>query len=77
MGSAAERQEPSESDIVKYVVYEFFPGEQQDINDPQTIIAITPYTSVALTDSSEGATFAVTALDRMNRESDPIFLYDK
>lgn len=67
----------SESDVVKYVVYEFFPGESQDINDPQTIIAISPYTSVALTDSSDGAIFAVTAVDRMNRESEPIFLYNK
>ena len=67
----------SESDVVKYVVYEFFPGETQDINDPQTIIAVTPLTRVLIPDDTEGATFAVTAVDRMNRESDPIFLYDK
>ncbi|MBD5206994.1 MAG: family 10 glycosylhydrolase [Bacteroidales bacterium] len=67
----------SETDAVKYVVYEFYPGEEQNINDPQTIISITPYTRVALPDNEKGVTFAVTAVDRMNRESAPIYLYDK
>lgn len=67
----------SESDVVRYVVYEFYPGEEQDIEDPQTIIAITPDTAVVLPGVSEGNTYAVTAVDRMNRESAPIFLYSK
>lgn len=67
----------SATDVVKYVVYEFFPGESQDINDAQTIIAITPYTSVVLADDSDGVTYAVTTLDRMNRESAPMYLYSK
>lgn len=65
------------TDAVKFVVYEFFPGETQDLNDPQTIIAITPYNRVALPESEKGVTFAVTSVDRMNRESAPIFLYEK
>ncbi len=66
----------SDTDVVKYVVYEFFPGEDQDIEDSQTIIAMTPYTRVKI-DGEKGATFAVTTLDRMNRESKPIFIYNK
>ncbi|MGM9816200.1 MAG: glycoside hydrolase family 10 protein [Lepagella sp.] len=63
----------SETDAVRYVVYEFFPGETLDIEDPQTIVALTPYTRIKV-DGERGHTFAVTVLDRMNRESKPIFL---
>jgi len=57
----------------------FFPGEDIDISDPQTIIALTPYKSVIVADDSdpqsiEGVTFAVTALDRLNRESLPFYI---
>lgn len=63
-------------DAVKYVVYQFFPGERQDIEDSEAIIALTPYNAVLVEDASEGpgaqgCTFIVTALDRLNRESDP------
>lgn len=67
---------PSATDVVKYVVYQFYPGEEQNLDDPQTIIAVTPLTSVMLGDDAK-ATYAVTALDRENRESDPIFISDK
>lgn len=64
-----------ETDAVKYVVYQFFPGEGRNLDDPQSIIAMTPYVRVLVgdvgDDSLEGSTFVVTALDRMNRESDP------
>ena len=66
----------SESDVVRYAVYEFFPGEPQDTGDPQTIVALTPFTRVRIY-PEPGVTFAVTALDRMNRESHPIFIYYK
>ena len=65
-----------ETDVVKYVVYEFFPGESQNIEDPQAIVAVTPYTRVKV-DSDKGLTFAVTTVDRMNRESKPVFIYNK
>ena len=73
IGSSLQR----ETDVIKYVVYQFFPGETVDIEDAQTIIAITPYTSVLVEDesegpSAEGCTFVVTAIDRMNRESEPV-----
>ncbi len=75
--SNKKNHHPSENDIVRYVVYEFFSGESQDIDDPETIIAITPFNRIELGNNSEGATFAVTTLDRLNRESDPIFIYNK
>lgn len=65
-----------DTDPVRFVVYEFFPGEEQVIDDPQTIVALTPYRRVKISDD-KGVTYAVTALDRMNRESKPIFLYVK
>lgn len=72
----AKSHTPHESDVVKYVVYEFFPGESQDTDDAQTIVAMTPYTKVKI-DPEKGMTYAVTGLDRMNRESKPIFIYHK
>lgn len=74
-GSGGGRKE-SATDVVRYVVYEFFPGEDQNIEDSQTIVALTPFTRVKV-DSEKGITFAVTTLDRQNRESKPIFIYDK
>ncbi|MCM1152540.1 MAG: family 10 glycosylhydrolase [Muribaculum sp.] len=68
---------PSETDAVKFVVYEFYPGEDSDdLEDSQTIIAMTPYNRVLIADDADpksvkGLTFAVTSLDRMNRESAP------
>ncbi len=65
--------EESETDAVKFVVYQFFPGERVSLEDPQTIIAMTPYTKVLIDgDDLKGSTFVVTSIDRMNRESDPV-----
>lgn len=64
-----------ETDVVRYVVYQFFPVEKIDLDDSQTIIAVTPENGVAVADAGDkigGCTFVVTALDRMNRESDPV-----
>lgn len=63
-----------ETDVVKYVVYEFFEGENIDTSDSQTIIAITPFNKVRVEDDEKGITFVVTAVDRMNRESRPVKL---
>lgn len=65
--------EQKETDAVKFVVYEFFPGETKDISDPQTIIAITPYNRVKI-DNEKGLSFGVTSIDRMNRESKPVYI---
>ena len=70
-------REPKSDDVVKFVVYEFFPGEKQDIEDPQAIVAMTPYNRVRVENAERGMTYAVTTLDRLNRESKPVFLYVK
>lgn len=69
-------QKPVATDAIRFVVYQFYKGEKPDINDSQTIIALTPYTNVLITeegshDDLRGHTFYVTSLDRMNRESAP------
>jgi hypothetical protein len=53
------------------VVYQFFKDETIDINDPEAIIAVTPYNAVHLDNAEPGTTFIITALDRLNRESAP------
>ena len=70
-GAEADATSGKSSDVVKYVVYEFFPGEDVDINDPEAIIAVTPYNSVRVDNAESGTVFIVTALDRLNRESAP------
>lgn len=66
----------SETDAVKFVVYEFFPGEEQNLDDADAMIAVTPLSRVMVsdTDDMKGVIFAVTAIDRMNRESKPVFV---
>lgn len=74
---AAQSATPSESDQVRFVVYEFFPGEEISLSDPQAIIAITdtPGVRVAGTPAEVSShTFVITALDRNNRESEPVFI---
>lgn len=72
-----EKGGESATDAVKYVVYQFFPEENIDINDSEAIISISPYNRVLVEDasagpSSQGSTFIVTSVDRMNRESEPV-----
>lgn len=59
------------TDVVKFVVYQFFPGETVDISDPAAIIAVTPFNAVRVDNAEKGTVFIVTALDRLNRESAP------
>ena len=54
---------------VRYVVYRFAPGEQQDFNNPKHIYAITQKTEVLLEGNQMGCTFYITALDRLWNES--------
>lgn len=70
-------KEEKADDVVRYVVYEFLPGEEQDLNNSQAIVALTPFNRVRIANPEPGLTYAVTALDRLNRESDAIFLYVK
>ncbi len=61
-------------DVIRYGVYIFFPDEEADIETPGTLTLLTPHSRVKVADTAEEAKelrFAVTALDRMNRESAP------
>lgn len=78
-GESLERgQQEKADDAVMYVVYSFLPGERtDDLSDAETIIAVTPFSRVLISDDEDpesvrGMTFAVTSLDRMNRESTPV-----
>lgn len=74
-------ESPRDDDAVKFVVYQFSEGEDTStLSDPQTIIAMTPDHRVMIDNggdltSLKGTTFAVTSLDRNNRESKPVFLH--
>lgn len=70
---------PSAKDPIRYAVYQFFPDETVDIEDAEAIIAYTPHNTVLVEDASngpsvQGSTFIVTAVDRLNRESEPVTL---
>lgn len=66
---------PKDTDAVKYVVYEFLPGENSsDLDNAEAIISITPNNRLILAGQGgetelKGNTYVVTAIDRMNRES--------
>lgn len=75
--AAKNGREEKAEDVVRYVVYEFLQGEKQDLDNSQAIVALTPYNRVRIANPEPGLTYAVTALDRLNRESEPIFLYVK
>lgn len=73
----ANGREQKADDAIRFVVYEFLPGEKLDINNSQAIVALTPFHRVRIANPEPGLSYAVTTLDRLNRESDPIFLYVK
>ncbi|MCR5152028.1 MAG: family 10 glycosylhydrolase [Prevotella sp.] len=53
---------------VKYIVYRFMPNQPIDTEDPANIVCMTGNTWFVTPDNN-GATYVVTALDRMNNES--------
>lgn len=66
-----------DTDAVKFVVYEFLPGEDSaNLENAETIITVTPSNRVIIAGKGgeselKGNTYVVTAIDRMNRESKP------
>lgn len=70
-GAEPPLDKESGTDVVKYVVYEFFEGEDIDLEAADAIIAITPFNAVKVDQASPGTTFVVTSIDRQNRESEP------
>lgn len=62
-----------ETDAIRYVVYQFYPGEKVDLENSEAIIALTPDNKVWVNrDDIHGCEIVVTSLDRMNRESRPV-----
>lgn len=62
------------TDVVKYAVYEFFPGEKVDTDNAECLIAVTPVNALSIgekADIRKGTVYLVTAIDRLNRESTP------
>lgn len=59
-------------EAVKYVVYQFKPGENVDISDPSHIISLTNHQSLETVKPAESGKYiyVVTALDRMSNESE-------
>ena len=66
-GEETDYHDMKETDVIRYAVYQFYEGETIDIEDSQTIIAITPFNRLRIYEDT-GVTYVVTALDRMNRE---------
>ncbi len=69
--------EEKAEDAVRFVVYQFFNGEKTDTSNAEAIVALTPYTKMKIDPNERGVTYAVSVLDRLNRESKPVFLYVK
>lgn len=71
----SDSKNQKETDAVKFMVYQFFPGEKIDLEDSQAIISMTPLTRVLIGDDDDKSirkcTYVVTSVDRMNRESEP------
>jgi hypothetical protein len=55
-------------DVTRFVIYRFDSPENIDVNDASAIIAIVPDMSFKTT---EPGTYVVSALDRVNNESEP------
>ncbi len=63
----------TETDAIRYVVYQFYPTERVDLDNSEAIIALTPDNRVSVSrDDIRGCEIVVTSLDRMNRESRPV-----
>ncbi len=62
------------TDPIRYVVYKFYPGESHDINESQAILSLSPNQYIEIDPEEKGVTYGITALDRMNRESKPVFM---
>lgn len=67
------------SDQVRFAVYSFLEGEDEDLDNVEAIMLLTPYKEYLVSEDDDkgelkGMRFAVTALDRNNRESLPKFL---
>lgn len=73
----AEKPKQKATDPIRFVIYSFLEDESIDIENVEAIMLLTPRKEYLVSDSDDeeavkGMRFAVTALDRNNRESDPV-----
>lgn len=64
----ASKRRHKATDHVKFVVYRFDIGAEEDYENPSNIFTVTPSTEVRIT---RPGVYAVTAIDRVNNESKP------
>ena len=67
------------SDQIRFVIYSFLEDEDIDVDNVEAIMLMTPQKQYLVSedddeDAIKGMRFAVTALDRNNRESEPIII---
>lgn len=67
------------SDQIRFVVYSFLEDEEADLDNVEAMMILTPRKEYLVSEDDDlealkGMRFAVTALDRMNRESAPVFI---
>lgn len=67
------------TDQIRFVVYSFLPDEDLDLDNVEAIMTLTPREEYLVSEDADsqslkGMRFVVTALDRNNRESNPIEL---
>lgn len=72
----ADKIQQKATDAVRFVVYSFLEDEKPDLDNVEAIMILTPQKEYLVSedddkDSIKGMHFAVTALDRQNRESNP------
>ena len=75
----AGRHEDKATDAVRFVVYSFLEDENLDLDNVEAIMTLTPRREYLVSEDDDAASlkgmrFAVTALDRNNRESAPVEL---
>lgn len=73
----SEKQQNKATDQVKYIIYSFLEDEPIDLDNVEAIMMMTPRKEYLVSEDDDeeavaGMRFAVTALDRNNRESAPI-----
>ncbi len=72
----SDSKKNKETDQVRFVVYSFLEDEDIDLDNVEAIMLVTPNKEYLVSDEADdsllkGMRFAVTALDRQNRESKP------
>ncbi len=65
------------TDQIRFVIYSFLENEDIDLDNVEAIMMMTPQKQYLVSDDDDdeaikGMRFAVTALDRNNRESHPV-----